>query len=172
LDSGDGATRASLKQPEDGKIYLEIAVGQILPLDVDERVVMADELEHARQILDGEMGVALNKEKDDWGETIITRIVIGYDLQDEIKSREASIDAANALGLDLTVDQKRLEKEGMEILLEAPNYSRLSKESKTPDDIGKEKLQNQVDTNKATRIMYRNENNTEKDKNVILKKGE
>jgi RHS repeat-associated protein len=173
LDSGDGATRASKKQPEGGKIHLEIIVGQILPSDVDERVVMADELEHARQVLDGEMGVVLNEKKDSWGEKIIEVGLIAYDLQDEIKSREASIDAANALELDLTVDQKSLEKEGMEILAEgSSHYNRLPKESKTPDDIGKEKLQGQIDTNKATRIMYRNENNTAEDDNVILKKEE
>jgi len=166
LGNNDATARYNSSNSTNDKIQIDILIRKDVDTregyeKKDKRVVMADELEHGRQFLDGDLGF-----KIDDGESY----AIGYDQQDEIKSQEASVDASKALNVPLNKLQENFESRKIDQNFIDNHYSQLSKSKDTQSGNagktdGELKKYFNLSEAKITEFVYRKD-----DKNVVLKK--
>ena len=131
---------------------------------VDKRVALADELEHGRQFLDGEIGFSMQD-----GKSLHT----GYDIGDEIKSQQASVDASNGLGIPLSEMQKNFVNRTSDKgfidqwypAISSRTENRYGTGSYNPNATPEEVKAFYIDKGRRERVVYR-----QVGKNVIIKK--
>lgn len=166
LGNNTGTQRYNAKESSEGNVVIDILVAKDTKEGTekkDKRVVLADELEHGRQFLDGELGYFITKDG--------TSSTFGYDQQDEIKSQQASVDATKALGIELNGLQKEFTNRTSDLDFIKNYYPDLNTALRAQNLDGKSGLKNaaEVKDRVITRggmqqVVYR-----ENGKNVIIK---
>jgi RHS repeat-associated protein len=158
LGVNDATVRVDTEKSTEENVVLDVLIGPHKPntISKDKRVMLADELEHGRQFLDGEIG-GIDKGME-----------LGYDKNDEMKSQDATITASNALGIPLNAMQQAYQQNPNQFMID--NYPKLTDKYRSQNlnskgNASTEQLKGIIDKGKAGQFTYREEN-----KNVILKR--